>query len=471
MVTKQEIDPAEENLMLRKQIQELSEKNRELNKQLATMRMLLEKKGNRGIHSSSSTNKPNKSMRYMIATVLYVNAYGFSDITKTQNADGMVDELDRVFYHFELIANRYNLVKIKTIGDSFMFVGGIPERNRTNPIEIVKAALDMLEFIDRLQAEYAKLGKDFWEIRMGIHTGTLTADAVSKKVYEVKGEAVNIAARMASSGENGLINISGDTYEFVKDYFRCLYRGKMPIKYKGQIDMFQVKGYRPEYSIHGTGVKANERFNIQLALIRYDDLDEQILDRLERDLPKNLYYHTLKHTIDVCIEVEIIGRGEGITDEELLLLKTAALFHDSGFMIGYNKHEELGVSLAKEYLPKFQYSEKQIEQICELIMATKMPPTPKNRLEEIICDADLDYLGRKDFLPVSNMLFRELFEHDKISSLEEWNQLQIKFLENHQYFTETAKRMRDVNKLMQLDNIRNQLDCNNTIKQNNEDQN
>jgi len=463
MVKKHEGDLWEENLQLKKQLQELANKNRELSKQLATMRMLMEKKGSRSTPAASSVEKGRKPMRFNIATVLYVNAYGFNDITHHQNADGLVDELDRVFYHFELIANRYNLVKIKTIGDSFMFVGGIPERNRTNPIEIVKASLEMLDFIDKLQDDYATVGKPFWEIRMGIHTGTLTADALSKKNYEVKGEAVNIAARMAASGENGLINISGDTYEFVKDFFRCLYRGKMPIKYKGQIDMYQVKGYRPEYSVGGEGVKANDKFNVQLALIRYDDLDELVLDRLERDLPKNLYYHTLKHTIDVCIEVEIIGRGEGIDDEELLLLKTAALFHDSGFMLGYNKHEELGVVLAKDYLSKFLYTDKQIEQICELIMATKLPPTPKNKLEEIICDADLDYLGRRDFIPVSNMLFKELYEHQRVSSLDEWNELQIKFLENHQYFTDTAKKMRDVNKLMQLENIRNQMKDNKTL--------
>ena len=201
----------------------------------------------------------------------------------------------------------------------------------------------------------------------------------------------------------------------------------------------------------------NKDFNTQLQLLRLGDLEEFVLDKLEKGLPKNLYYHNLKHTVDVYTEVELIGRAEGLSEEELLLIRTAALLHDAGHLIDYQYHEEMGVKLAKEILPQYQYSPDQIETISSIIMATKMPPNPKNLLEMIICDADLDYLGRTDFIPVSNNLFRELHEHGKIDSLEKWNRLQVGFIEHHQYFTQTAQKLRNVNKNIQLDKIRSLL--------------
>jgi hypothetical protein len=111
--------------------------------------------------------------------------------------------------------------------------------------------------------------------------------------------------------------------------------------------------------------------------------------------------------------------------------------------------------MAKEILPQFKYTEQQIQTISELIFATKFPPNPRNKLEMIVCDADLDYLGRNDFIPTSQNLFRELYERGKIRSIDEWNKLQYEFIRNHQYYTETAKNMRNVNKNMQLDELNN----------------
>ena len=102
---------------------------------------------------------------------------------------------------------------------------------------------------------------------------------------------------------------------------------------------------------------------------------------------------------------------------------TAALFHDAGHTIGYDNHEYFGTQIAREWLPKFKYTQKQIDEICEIIMATKLPPEPKNLLQTIICDSDLDYLGRSDFIPVSNTLYEELKAQDKMSSLNTWNKI------------------------------------------------
>jgi hypothetical protein len=113
--------------------------------------------------------------------------------------------------------------------------------------------------------------------------------------------------------------------------------------------------------------------------------------------------------------------------------------------------------MAREILPTFGYSNDQIEKISELIMATKLPPAPRNLLEQIMCDADLDYLGRSDMIPVSNTLYSELKEQNKINSIEEWNNLQIKFISGHQYFTDTARSLREVNKQKQIQRIKNIL--------------
>ncbi len=156
----------------------------------------------------------------------------------------------------------------------------------------------------------------------------------------------------------------------------------------------------------------------------------------------------------MVIHVEIIARGENVSEEDLLLLKTAALFHDSGFIIGYQDHEVLGIQIANEILPRYHYNESQIKIIGDLIYSTKMPYNPKNNLENIICDADLDYLGRTDYQNVSRDLYRELIQYNMIDKSEyDWNKLQMKFLKSHKYFTETNKKRRSYNKNKQLQKI------------------
>jgi len=163
----------------------------------------------------------------------------------------------------------------------------------------------------------------------------------------------------------------------------------------------------------------------------------------------------MKHTIDVVTQAELIGWGEGVTDEEILLLKTAALFHDTGQIHGSKDHEENSCKIAREFLVEYSYSPDHIDRICDIIMATKLPPSPKDLLQMIICDSDLDYLGRSDFIPVSNTLYKELHEQGIIGSINEWNKIQVKFLTSHHFFTNTAKALREVNKKEQVERIMN----------------
>ncbi|MCX7987629.1 MAG: HD domain-containing protein [Bacteroidales bacterium] len=394
-----------------------------------------------------------KTMRFQMATVLFANIHGFSRISDQINSQKVIDQLDSIMFHFDNIVQKYKIEKIKTIGDTLMCAGGIPQKNITNPVEVVLSALEMIQIVDEIQHQ-SENGK-IWEIKMGIHTGPVTVNmgGNKKNTFEIKGDTVNIATRLESSGVPGNIIISANTYELVKEFFTCEYMGKMPIKYHGDIDIYLVKGIKPELSVNEQGRIPNELFRTRFGLLQFNDLQEIILDRLEKELPPYLYYHNVKHTVDVITEVELIGWGEGVSDEEILLLKTAALFHDSGHIISYDNHEYFGTVLAREYLPKFNYTNEQIEIICELIMATKLPPKPKNLLEKIMCDADLDYLGRSDFIPVSNTLYRELKEQNKIGSLNDWNKLQLKFISGHQYFTQTALSLREVNKQKQIERI------------------
>ncbi|OFX22762.1 MAG: guanylate cyclase [Bacteroidetes bacterium GWA2_31_9b] len=396
---------------------------------------------------------------YNMVTVLFSDIQGFTKISEQLDSEMLIDELDKFFLKFDSVVEKYNIEKIKTIGDAYMCAGGIPEKNRTNPVEVVVAAMEMQNYMKTLKHERGDGTKRIWDLRIGIDTGPVIAGVLgrSKITYDIWGGTVNTASRMEAAGEPGRVNITENTFMMIKEFFICQYRGKMPVKYKGEIDMYFVEGFMPHLSADIKGLCPNQNFFTQLQLLRLNDIEEFVLTKLEEGLPDNLYYHNVKHTIDVVTQVELIGRSEKVSDEDMLVLKTAALFHDLGHLVNYDTHEEESVKLARKILPSYHYNEKQIDRISKLIMCTQMPPQPTNLLEEIMCDADLDYLGRTDFVPVSINLFKELNERKKIDSLQEWNFHQIKFIQNHQYFTQTARKLREVNKKNQLDNIRAEM--------------
>jgi predicted metal-dependent HD superfamily phosphohydrolase len=179
-----------------------------------------------------------------------------------------------------------------------------------------------------------------------------------------------------------------------------------------------------------------------------------ILDKLERELSDRLYYHGLHHTLDVFYTVEELCYMERVSPYEEMLLKTAALFHDSGFVVCSQGHEQMSCQIAREHLPGYGYMPNEIDRICGMIMATKIPQAPRNPLEAIMCDADLDYLGRDDFYDIGNTLFEELKAHDILQSEEKWNRIQVSFLENHSFFTPTNQRRRRPKKQRYLQELK-----------------
>jgi class 3 adenylate cyclase len=444
-----------QNQELEGHIKELERANEKLSRGNEKVIARHEKMFQSGQAEEKDAEKKGRSLKFNMATVLFADIIGFSKIVDSTHHAAAMDDLDEIFYEFEKIARKYKIEKIKTIGDTFMCAGGIPVKNITNPIDVVMAALEMRNFLEDFELEKRGPGEKIWELKIGIHTGPVTASVSGRKKinYDIKGDTVNTANRIEVVSDQSTILISVMTYELVKEFFDCEYFGKLPVKYKGDLQIFKVKGIKPEFSTDGRGIEPNKSFRIKFGLIQFTDIQEMILDRLEKELPDYLYYHNVKHTVDVVTEVELIGWGEGCTDEEILLLKTAALFHDAGHTIEYDDHEYQGTLLAKEILPQYNYSHEQIERICEIIMATKLPPRPGNLLEKIICDSDLDYLGRSDFIPVSNTLYEELKAQNKIGSLNDWNKIQVKFISGHQYFTGTARSLREVNKKLQVARI------------------
>ncbi len=389
-----------------------------------------------------------KSQKYEMVTVLFADIQGFTKIAAQAKPEELIKHLNRLFTSFDKIIAQYNIEKIKTIGDAYMCAGGMPNRDSTNPVEVVLAALEMQRKIAEINSESnLKL-----EIRIGVHTGPVVAGVVgSKKLeYDIWGDTVNIASRMESYGVVNKVNVSESTYKWIKDFFVCQYRGKIDVKYKGEMEMYFVHEIKKTLSENADRITPNQDFFIRMLFLKYKTIQEDILELLEKNLPSNLYYHDLKHTIDFLYIAEDIGRKEGISEEEMLLLKCAALFHDAGFIVSYDNNEEIGAKMAAETLAKNGFSATQIETVKRLIMATKMPPRPKDLLEKIMCDADLDYLGRPDFIPISQNLFRELFERGKINTIDQWNKMQYKFIKSHNYFTATARDNRDAGKQLVL---------------------
>ena len=191
--------------------------------------------------------------------------------------------------------------------------------------------------------------------------------------------------------------------------------------------------------------------------MEYEKIKKIILQKLKEKLPEHLSYHSVMHVKDVINAVEEIAVAENIQGEDLMLLKTAALFHDTGFLHGAKDHEEKSCEIAQKFLPDYGYNQPQIDKIKGMIMATKIPQTPKNHLEEILADADLDYLGRDDFFTIGDKLFEELTMFGIVNSERDWNLLQEKFLESHHFFTQTAINNRNKKKQENLEVIKSKL--------------
>lgn len=178
------------------------------------------------------------------------------------------------------------------------------------------------------------------------------------------------------------------------------------------------------------------------------------LDRLARELSPSLFYHSLAHTRDdVVPAAERLAALEGLTGESRMLLVTAALYHDIGFVRQRDEHELAGIVIAIEALPGFGYSAAQVEAIGGMILATRLPQTPRTNLEALLADADLDVLGREDFWTRHNDLRAEWAAFGSRLDDQAWYQNQLKFQRDHHYFTEAAGQLRGAQKQANINRL------------------
>ena len=169
---------------------------------------------------------------------------------------------------------------------------------------------------------------------------------------------------------------------------------------------------------------------------------EFVLNKLKNELKPEFFYHCYSHTVDVFESSVKLANAEKVVGRDLDLLKTAALFHDTGFLICYRDHEEQSMIFSRKHLPQFGYTDEEIDIICQMIFCTRLPQSPNTLLEKILCDSDLDYLGRDDFFMIANKLLCEWNLNGIPTSLKKWYHIQIDFLSKNDYFTATAKKTR-----------------------------
>jgi len=190
----------------------------------------------------------------------------------------------------------------------------------------------------------------------------------------------------------------------------------------------------------------------------FHDLKYHVMSMLRQGLSQEIYYHTPAHTLDVMISAESIAVNEGITDEnELLKLRLATLFHDTGYLVSPVEHERYSCDIARKELANYVKDPALMEEICDLIMATMIPQQAKSKLAMIICDADLDYLGRKDYYEIAQKLKDEFKQRGLITSDAQWCRMQIEFMKSHSFFTATSKKLREPEKQKRIHELEQQL--------------
>lgn len=413
--------------------------------------------------SELSANGKFSPKRLENGVVLFTDFVDFSLKSKGMNPLRLIQQLEKYFIKFDEIIQRYNLEKIKTIGDAYMALAGVTENKPEPAIRACLAAIEIRDYIQTERDIALATKTDYWEIRIGLHMGPLVAGIIgtSKYNFDVWGDTVNIASRAEASSKSGNITITSNIFESISDYFDCTTRGKIDLlKRGGAIDMFYLKNLKRQFGMYSEGNAPNAKLRRKCGLtaVDFDNLRTHIINQLKSLLPDYLSYHDLPHTLDVEKAVIRYANLEGVSEENKLLLKTAALFHDAGFILQYHKNEDIAIGMIRSTLPRYGFSSKQIEKIAEIINSTKRSVEPKNLLEEIMCDADHDYIGRPEYHIVATKLRNELAVNNETFNEKEWVLFQLEFLENqHKYYTETANNIRLNSKNSRINELKKQL--------------
>lgn len=389
--------------------------------------------------------------RHEDCAVLFTDFFGFTRKTRRSTPEDVVEVLERHFSDYDEIMARYKIEKIKTIGDAYMAVSGVTENIGNNELRILLAALELRHYANNDILTQRALNREQWEVRIGIHCGDLVAGVIGKHkfTFDVWGDSVNVAARCEQNGELNEVNVSAEFFNKVEKYVEAEYRGEIPVKNAAPMGMYFIKGLKPEFAKGESNDLPNKALlkSIGISCLDFEGLRQAILHKLKAELEDDLVYHSYGHTVRVEKAVLDYAYLENLDREQTVLLRTAAIFHDSGFLIDFKDNEKYAVYLLKKMAPFYGYNEEQISTISAIIMATASGIEPTNLMEQIMCDADHDYLGRKDYHKIAQKLYREMINFGAEISEAEWIRLQLNYLKNnHKFYTTTAQNLRQPKK-------------------------
>lgn len=373
------------------------------------------------------------------ATILFSDIRGFTSMSETMVPNEVVETLNDYFNLMIEIIFKYNGTLDKIIGDALMVIYGAPNSTDKDTENAVLTAIEMQEKLIEFNQRRIIHSKLPITIGIGINRGRVISGNIGSRQqmnFTVIGDSVNLASRLCSAAKADEIIVSDTVWENIKINKSLKSRKLSPVKVKGKARPINIREIKYKRAI----------FNYEIA---YGMIEDYLLHHL----PKDYTYHTIEHIRDVVKHSERIAKKEKISNEDIADLKLAAWLHDIGYIWEPNRHEERGAEYASSVLTALNFPTQKINKITGMILATKIPQSPKNILEQIICDADLDYLGREDYASISLLLLQELSLQKEISEIE-WIKLQHSFLSNHSYFTKTAVATRNKLKAKALGSIK-----------------
>lgn len=377
-----------------------------------------------------------KTHKYDGVTVLFSDIQGFTKIAEHLDPERLVDELDRYFIYFDELVDRYNVEKIKTIGDAYMCAGGVPNPDSANPIEVTLVGLGMIEYVKERQASAG----GFWNIRVGLNTGLVVSGQLGnkKKVFDIWGDSVNTASRMESSGVPGEVNVSGDTYARICDYFECEYRGKMPVKYKGEIDMYFVKRLKPEFAEEGSTCRPNALLMQKIQTMKVDDILTLYTDKL-RDLPSDTYVARFEA---LRLNCEMLCYSEALSPLNMMLAKLTLLYT-------FNNNEcpktsKIEVSQLTEKLKKIHFDSEDIDGITKALSRMQQTRRPETIVEEIVHDSFSLLYTKKDIVRYLRQQYECAASKGSRFSKREWVKEQTSLMNSLRLYTNSARELAEV---------------------------
>ncbi len=376
------------------------------------------------------------------ATILFSDIRGFTSMSETMAPNEVVETLNDYFNLMIEIIFKYNGTLDKIIGDALMVIYGAPNSTDQDTENAVLTAIEMQERLIEFNQQRIIHSKLPITIGIGINRGKVISGNIGSRQqmnFTVIGDSVNLASRLCSVAKANEIIVSDTVWKHVKHNKSLKSKKLNPVKVKGKVKPIEIKEVlydRPP-------------FNYEVAFGMIESF-------LMNHLPKDYTYHTIHHIRDVVVQSERIAKKEKINKEDIADLKLAAWLHDVGYIWEPGRHEGRGAEYATTVLNAMDFPAKKINKITGMIMATKIPQSPKNILEQIICDADLDYLGREGYEENSLLLLQELRLKKNVTE-NDWIKIQDQFLTKHSYFTKTSNTTRNKLKATVLATIKNKL--------------